>query len=207
MTTEETPENTSSRGSRGPYAKSEGVRQVILDACIESFGITGFHGATMRDIAQRAGISQTGLMHHFRTKTELLDQVLVERERQERTIMESAVERDFFHAQLAIVRDNELRPGMLQLHTTISAEATDPDHPAHTRYRKRYDDLRTFLVSLIEAEQARGALRVDASPSALANLFVASLDGLQLQWLYNPDEVDVAASVEALIDALLAGPN
>jgi hypothetical protein len=53
-------------------------------------------------------------------------------------------------------------------------------------------------------QQSRGYVRVSASPTALANLFVAALDGLQLQWLYNPDEVDVAESLEALIDALLS---
>jgi len=205
MSAESTPERPASGpGSRGPYAKSKQVRQKILEACIEAFSVSGFHGATMKEIAAKAGISQTGLLHHFPNTRSLLMEVLEERSLQESSILHAAAEKDFFHAQLSVVRDNETRPGMIQLHTTISAEATDADHPAHDRYRKRYDDLRAYLVALFEMQQSRGYVRVSASPTALANLFVAALDGLQLQWLYNPDEVDVAESLEALIDALLS---
>ncbi|MGP2442698.1 TetR/AcrR family transcriptional regulator [Streptomyces sp. JW3] len=193
----------STGGPRGRYAKSKLVRRNILEACIEAFSVAGFHGATMKDIAQRAGISQTGLMHHFPDKAGLLIEVLRRRDEQMSELMETTGERDFFHAQLGVVRDNESRPGLLQLHTTISAEATDAGHPAHTLYRQRYDDLRLYLETLFERERGTGHLRTDASPRALANLFVGALDGLQLQWLYNPAEVDVAESLEALVDTLL----
>ena len=50
---------------RGQYAKTAAVRQRIIESCVDAFSQTGFHGATMKDIARRAGISQTGLLHHF----------------------------------------------------------------------------------------------------------------------------------------------
>ncbi|MEN2739652.1 TetR/AcrR family transcriptional regulator [Microbacterium sp. X-17] len=206
MSAEQIPQQTPPGGGpRGRYAKSEAVRESILVACIEAFSVSGFHGSTMKDIAQRAGISQTGLIHHFPDKAALLVEVLKERDLQMSSIMRSTDQHDFFHAQLDVVRDNALRPGLLQLHTTISAEATDAEHPAHELYRERYDNLRTYLTALFEMHQAKGLLRVDASPRALASLFVAALDGLQLQWLYHPEEVDVAESLQALVDALLKG--
>lgn len=194
---------TSAGKPRGPYAKSAEVREKILEACIEVFSESGFHGATMRDIAQRAGISQTGLNHHFPDKADLLVQVLAARARQQEALIGTVSKRDFFDAQLSVIRDNEHRPGMLELHSTISAEATSVDHPAHELYRKRYDDLRQYLTSAFELLREEGDLDSPAPVSALANLFVGALDGLQLQWLYNPAEVDVAGSIEALLWVLI----
>jgi AcrR family transcriptional regulator len=47
----------------------------ILAAARAVFAAAGFHGATMRDIAQRAGVSQGLLHHHFRSKEGLWDAV------------------------------------------------------------------------------------------------------------------------------------
>jgi len=48
----------------------------VLQATIESFVETGYHGATMRSLAQRAGMSVPGVYHHFRDKQDLLVRVL-----------------------------------------------------------------------------------------------------------------------------------
>ena len=43
-------------------------REAILQAARVEFAKSGFHGTTMRDIAQRAGVSQGLLHHHFQGK-------------------------------------------------------------------------------------------------------------------------------------------
>lgn len=48
----------------------------VLAAAIDSFVETGYHGATMRSIAQRAGMSVPGVYHHYRDKQDLLVQAL-----------------------------------------------------------------------------------------------------------------------------------
>ena len=47
-----------------------------LQAAVESFVATGYHGATMRSLAQRAGISVPAVYHHYRGKQELLVRIL-----------------------------------------------------------------------------------------------------------------------------------
>lgn len=47
-----------------------------LAAAIGSFVETGYHGATMRSIAHRAGMSVPGVYHHYRDKQELLVRAL-----------------------------------------------------------------------------------------------------------------------------------
>lgn len=48
----------------------------VLSAAIDSFVETGYHGATMRSIAERAGMSVPGVYHHYRDKQELLVRAL-----------------------------------------------------------------------------------------------------------------------------------
>lgn len=48
----------------------------VLAAAIDSFVETGYHGATMRSLAQRAGMSVPGVYHHYRDKQALLVRAL-----------------------------------------------------------------------------------------------------------------------------------
>jgi AcrR family transcriptional regulator/transcriptional regulator with XRE-family HTH domain len=48
----------------------------VMTAAIESFVATGYHGSTMRSIAQRADISVAALYHHYRDKQDLLVRIL-----------------------------------------------------------------------------------------------------------------------------------
>jgi AcrR family transcriptional regulator/transcriptional regulator with XRE-family HTH domain len=48
----------------------------VLAAAIGSFVETGYYGATMRSIADRAGMSVPGVYHHYRDKQELLVKAL-----------------------------------------------------------------------------------------------------------------------------------
>jgi len=48
----------------------------VLRAAIESFVATGYHGATMRSLAQRAGTSVPSVYHRYRDKQDLLLHIL-----------------------------------------------------------------------------------------------------------------------------------
>ncbi|MFC9789619.1 TetR family transcriptional regulator [Rhodococcus sp. NPDC127528] len=48
----------------------------VLAAAIDAFVDTGYHGATMRSIAERAGMSVPGVYHHYRDKQDLLVRAL-----------------------------------------------------------------------------------------------------------------------------------
>lgn len=50
----------------------------ILRAAIEVMGEVGYEGASMRDMASRAGVSVAALYHHFPSKLELLSEFLDE---------------------------------------------------------------------------------------------------------------------------------
>ncbi|MEU1208367.1 TetR family transcriptional regulator [Nocardia sp. NPDC005825] len=48
----------------------------VLRAALELFVATGYHGATMRSLAHRAGMSVPGVYHHYRDKQTLLVRIL-----------------------------------------------------------------------------------------------------------------------------------
>lgn len=48
----------------------------VLEAAEDIFGRSGFPGAKLADIAQRAGIRRASLLHHFRSKEILYDAVV-----------------------------------------------------------------------------------------------------------------------------------
>jgi AcrR family transcriptional regulator len=198
----ETPDQQSKK-LRGPYAKTAEVRRHILAVCIDAFGTSGFHGATMKDVARRAGISQTGLQHHFPDKADLLVAVMQERAAQESRIVLQAEDLRVISTQPKILADNEQRPGLIQLHSMISTEATSPEHPVHSLYKKRYESLRTELTNEFDTLRALGRLRVETESRILADLFVAVIDGLQVQWLYNPETVNMPEEFQAFLRTII----
>lgn len=48
----------------------------VLRASVAAFNETGYHGATVRDIARRSGLSVPGMYHHFATKQDMLVGIL-----------------------------------------------------------------------------------------------------------------------------------
>ncbi len=53
------------------------TRQRIVQSTIQLVGERGLHAATMDEIAERAGVSRSGLQWHFRNKDELIAEVAV----------------------------------------------------------------------------------------------------------------------------------
>jgi AcrR family transcriptional regulator len=63
------PDTVEPRRARRPSA--DATRERILDAALDLFSELSFDGATTRDIAARAGVTQPLLSYHFRSKDDL----------------------------------------------------------------------------------------------------------------------------------------
>ena len=94
--------------ARGGYAKGRAKQEQIIQAAIELFGEVGFHGASLRDISARAGISHPGLLHHFTTKAELLAAVLAHRDEVDQAALDAdrAAGHSYFEAMTRLVEQN-----------------------------------------------------------------------------------------------------
>jgi AcrR family transcriptional regulator len=63
----------------GPATKGERTRAAIVEAAYRLFLCNGYHGTSMRGIAESAGIALGGIYNHFGTKEDIYMAMLAER--------------------------------------------------------------------------------------------------------------------------------
>lgn len=90
-------------------------------------------------------------------------------------------------------------PGLMRLNATLAADTLREDHPVSREFiRARFATVREDLARRILERQESGRIAADIDPVDAASLVIAASDGLQLQWLLAPDEVDVRRSLAPL---------
>lgn len=196
------PEDDEPPRQRGTYAKGIARRQEILDRAIEVFAERGSDRTSLRAIAREVGVTHAALTHYFGSLEELL--VAVYRESNTPTHRHETVLDDATPVEKMIesARTNRRVPGLVQLYSTLVAIALENGHPvAHEFATTRFARIRADIADAVREQQARGRLREDADPDAVAALVVAASDGLQTQWLL--DETAPQHEALALLDRLL----
>lgn len=178
---------------RGPYAKSAQTRAAILDAALEVFAQFGYRAGSLKQIAERVGVSEPALLHHFTSKTELLQSVLDERDRKARGVaaIDQGSGADVLRGLLALTEHNAQVPGVVRLYCTLAAEATSPAHPAHDYFADRYVRTRAHLRRAFGDLHEEGCLHDGVDPSWAADATIALMDGLQQQWLLDPGSLNM----------------
>jgi len=178
------------RTPRGSYAKGQARRQRIVDEALVVFARNGFHSGSLREIAKRVGLTPTGLMHHFANKEELFTEVLRQRDAAIRDAAGDPAEHTLIQQATKVVAHNQHSRGLTSLYATVSAEATDSEHPAHAHFAERYRENAAMATPILIAAQADGEVRADIDPALAARLISAVMDGIQQQWLLD-DSVDM----------------
>jgi AcrR family transcriptional regulator len=193
---------------RGGYAKGRERRDAILAAANEMFATRGFRGTSLATIAKRVGVSEPGLLHHFASKEELLLELLTLRDQHDDERIGQAFDA---HAHvldvlLELCRQNADRPGIVRLFTILAAESVDADHPAHAWFVGRYNDRRAELARGLAEEQTAGRVAAHVDSNKAAAQILAMFDGLQIQWLLDPDGVDMVGLFGDFISGLAPSP-
>lgn len=178
-------------------------REEILDAALDLFARRGYDRTSVREIARHTGLSQAGLLHHFSTKEELFLEVL--RRRDERSTSPGDQEHTHSVDQLIRAVDrNADEPGLVRLFVAMSAESADDGSEARGFFAERYHWLLEEIAEDVRAHQESGDLSPTLDPDSVASLLVAAADGLQIQWLLDPESVDMPARIRSLWAALQA---
>jgi AcrR family transcriptional regulator len=190
---------------RGSYAVGDKRRTRILDTAVEHFAQWGFHATSLARIAKDVGITQGGLLHHFRTKEALLVSVLEasdDHDTERFFAEECASVAEWFHCLLDLTAYNARRPGRTRMFNALVGESGDPDHPAHSFFTRRYRTLVADAGQSLRRGVDSGELRADTDCAAEAQQLLAVMDGLQLQWVLDPAAVDMVARLHGYLDRL-----
>jgi AcrR family transcriptional regulator len=177
--------------------KREANRERILRAARHVFGERGFHGATIEEIADEAGLSNGAIYYNFDSKGDLLFALLEERmderiRHMQRTLA-TAPEADAGDLGLvAEARDatrslKESRDWRLLVLEFVAHAARTPSLAPRLRAQKR--GLRTALAELLGQRLAERGAEPALSADQLALAATALANGLAVEELSDPGSV------------------
>ena len=185
-------------------------RTQILEAALGVFAERGYHGTRVEDIAAAAGVSKGTIYLYFESRDAILraafDRFIEEVDGAVEQAMGS--DRPPLDKLRALVRRVLER---MEAQETLSrvlvdfwaaglhdrSQPTIDFKPIYARWRRQ-------LTALLEEAAARGDLAPDV-PEHAATMTIALVEGLQLQWLADPDAVPLADAGKRTIDAMIDG--
>ncbi len=187
-------------------------REQVLAAATALIAERGYWGLSVQEVADACHFSLPGLLHHFSSKDQLLVAVLEHRDRLDVASLARQLNLDvdllLAGGDLrssgvgiaefcdAVVARNAGQREIVRLYAVLEAESLTPDHPAHDYFADRQ---RTVLRGLTQLAPA------GHDPDSVARHVLALLDGLQIQWLRDPQVglVDAWRAASAQVPWLL----
>jgi AcrR family transcriptional regulator len=175
-------------------------RQQILDAAVELFASKGYRSTGILTLAERIGLSDTGLLYYFGTKERLLQEVVAERPRAQFPV--SSDELTLSHLR-DLGRRYAYEKTITRLYLVLACESFNKDDVLHDFFVRIYRRGVDTIRALLERDRRRAALREDVDVTQVARELMALELGSELMWLMDPQSMDIAAFREKHIDRLV----
>lgn len=138
------------------------VRGRILAAATRRFVVSGYHGISMREIADDVGLSKPALYYHFRDKESLFLAILEDAVDGLEALLDRCAERDGCRARLEALLEGlfDWSPERRAVIRLASQETTHLDPSVRGDFIRRYhaafvDRIRDFLRAGIDASELR----------------------------------------------------
>ena len=146
-------------------AKTAAVRQLILDSAVRNMNERGYHGTSMRDIAAGANLTVASIYHHFKSKQDILQEIMLQALRDAHGMTRSALLRSGGEPKdqlQALVR------AWVMFHTTRredalvgATELRSLDEPGHRLVVALRDEQENIFRDVIERGVEEGAFRTE----------------------------------------------
>jgi AcrR family transcriptional regulator len=180
----------------------------ILDAAYELFAGEGVRSTTIAAIADRVELSEAGLLHHFRSKDALLLAVLERIDSSfpevEVYIREGGGGLGSLSRMPASGRVLVERPAHARLRALVTAESLGQEGLVRRATQRRTALIRRALTDMLAKGVEDGEIRADVDPAAVAVEIIAFMEGIQIQWMLEPEAIDLQASYESYFARLVA---
>jgi AcrR family transcriptional regulator len=169
----------------------------ILDAALELFSARGYAAVSVRDIAERAGISHALVHQYVGTKDDILRAVLVRNEG--RLVSAAPDNSDLLESAALILRHGLEQPGRAHLRLLMRSAL---DGIPYDRTAGRFEALERLIV-LAQLAAASASPGERAEKDLDPRLVVAFVGSLFLGWASGESWMRPAAGLEDLDDAEL----
>lgn len=149
-----------------------------------------------------------GLLHHFPSKDELFAAVMQQQEEVDRALFDDLTARsnpgafEVLDGFVSMARINRGRYGFVQLMHLIAAESAGGEYPGGENRREHFRTARGFVERALERGAAAGEIRADVDVKTLSAQVVAMIEGLENQWLQEPETFDFVRLFEVWIEQL-----
>jgi AcrR family transcriptional regulator len=176
--------------------QGRGVRteEAILQTTVSLLAARGVQGTSLDMVAEAVGVAKSSILWHFGSKEELLlrvaERVLEEiargpvKEILALPTIEARAEATWRFFSETLKRRPEMRRVLLYL----IVETAEGRPELRARLRNLYRDIREMWEAGL-----RSVIADPAKRRRLAVLSIAALDGIFLQWLLDPDAIDLEA--------------
>jgi AcrR family transcriptional regulator len=198
------------------------VERRVLEAATQVFFARGFHNSSLREIAKRAGTSESGVLRFYQGRLHLLQCVYAScwteiNENLDRVVALAAEEDPdprnlLVHLMRAILNDyHAAEPRMHFMLTTFGLQNTagystgeDLESDADSEARRQYHRYLTRIHDLCDAAVAEQPIFTKAglTGAALAQLFIAMCNGVQGGWYAAKLEPGIEGPMLATDEAL-----
>jgi AcrR family transcriptional regulator len=177
-------------GSATRRKQAQQRRQQLIDAALQQFAEQGFDGASIRDIAQAAGVTEALVYHYFRSKEHLFEEMLKARSFAPvlRRVLDEAGDEAHpayvLHRVLAefldMVYDNAAMARMFIIEFMRN--------PVCTKYfRAMLEDNTLNLTRYLQRQQQLGVFRADMDAETVAGMLLGMAFALFFAWGQVPE--------------------
>lgn len=200
--------NSKPGGKNRPSFIEEARRRQIVETAIKTIATRGYSGTSLAEIAREAGISKGVISYHFEGKGELIEEILSRLMREPAEFIKQRVDGEartqdklaaYIDANFEFAKGH--RDYLLAL-VDLWGRRDSSEGP--NRFdAEAYEPSRRYLSRILELGSRNG--EVSSLPvAATASVIQAAIDGVLLQWAFDPDAVDLDACCRE-IQQMVAG--
>ena len=204
-----TPKKAKLRPTDGRLARGRKSRARIREAALELFRERGFDGATLRAIAERAGMGASSIYRHVQSKEELLIDELSVMQEEAWTRFRSGDDRnsptadrlrDFFDAQHELLVENR------DLTTIALRATTKTEARVAKRVLQLYDRTIGLLMEILQQGRMKRHLAKDVDVLETARVLFHVTNGARIPWANGMvNDQALRDSIHQAIDLLFRG--
>ncbi len=206
--------------ARRTKAEAEATRAALLDAAECVFMEQGVTGASLEEVARRAGLTRGAIYWHFRNKVDLFN-AMIDRVRLPLRDLISELERGdsdpiaLLRAAIRLQLRNLAQDERSRRVYTILYHRFEQTGEFATANSERSIELvraaHRTLCELFERAEHRGLLRTGTTPAVAAISVRLFLNGLYLDWLRDPDFYDIEQwgmrALDCMLNGMVANPG